>query len=164
MCTYGEFEKGFVEMLWRLKLTLTALHFSVFIWPLHYIHLLWLRSPLDLINEGFEEDEVHRIPGGCLMWMQALHLVSHRTRFLFSVTHPRLSALQLWSCGKEPFDSSRSLQPPPQAVCKPRSCRCLLVTNSKASGRRKAQMKAAGLEKRSTLDLWIFFKQHLISY
>ncbi|KAF4099969.1 hypothetical protein G5714_020095 [Onychostoma macrolepis] len=96
--------------------------------------------------------------------MQALHLVSHRTRFLFSVTHPPLSELQPWSCGKEPFDSSRSLQPPPQAVCKPRSCCSLLVTNGKASGRRKAQMKAAGLEKRSISDLWIFFKQHLILY
>ncbi len=106
----------------------------------------------------------HRISGACLMWMQALHLVSHRTRFLFSVTHPPLSELQLWSCGKELFDSSRPLEPPPQAVCKPRSCRCLLVTNGKAWGRRKAQMKAAGLEKWSISDLWIFFKQHLISY
>lgn len=88
---------------------------------------VYLCSPPDFINEGFEDHEAESSNVTPLSHGSVWCASPHFTPIL------RNSELQPCSCGKDPFESSQSLQPRPQAVRKPRSCRHLLVTNGAAA-------------------------------
>lgn len=109
---------------------------------LHFFSLQWCLS-LDFINEGFEEHEAECgdvTPLSQMRPFTSLHSVL------------RNSELQPRSCGKDPFESSRSLQPCPQAVRKPRSCRHLLMTNA-------ADESCGSISEYSSKSIWSRIKQ-----
>lgn len=141
----------------QMFLTFKKLNFSSLQLASTCIHGLYLCSPLDFINQRFEDHEAESSDVTPLshrsVWCSA-GPSPHFTLFSGTQSSSRAPVGKILLNPHDPFNFVRRRSVNPVHV----------ATSSWQTAQQRPQMKAAALENGSISDLWIFFKEHLIPY